>query len=263
MFERFEKTKKSTAVGMAAAAIAGFSGKAAFANGAEGVHPSSVPAATAEQPGPNRSLESALGVESLTPAQLSNAELHAMNTGKPENNIIANSAQVFPAGTKVYGGPSKKLPHTTIPQGNAMFAEYPRLRLKGHTLWAAYWARKHGNERNQAVDGKDYIWIDINQASKLKGYKLLNFETYNPDQANDYPFTFPVTISRDGKQNLMITSPAYDTHFEHYAIAVEQQTSEIPAEISYNGPFVKAKEPLRFIPASAMPPVNPPSAYGH
>lgn len=262
MFEKFEKTKKGAVVGMAAAAIAGFSSKAASAN-TEGVHSSPVPAATAEQPDPARSLESALGVEGLTPAQLSNAELHAMNAGNPEDNIIANSAQVFPAGTKVYRAPSEKLPHTTIPRGSAMFAEYPRLRLKGHNLWAAYWTRKHGNERNQAVDGKDYIWIDINQASKLKGYELLNFESYNPDQADDYPFTFPVTISRDGKQNLMITSPAYDTHFEHYAVAVEEQASAIPAEISYNGPFVKAKEPLRFIPARAMPPVNPSSAYRH
>ena len=243
--ERIKLARKGAAVGLAAIAVAGFAGKAnaqpeAGSGGAE--------------------IRAVAGEQAKDPYQLAQAALNALNRGDIKGNVIANSAIVIPAGTPVEKAPMDALAYK-VPAGKVLLLQRERLIPRGENLWAAVWVNTSG-QVNQANDARNYQWVNLTAASKTPGFAVLNYKNYNPDTSNSYPFTFPVAIDKASPNNLMVISPSPITHFEDIAAAAVLPKADLTANLDYIG-LVPAKEPVRFIKASPIPPINPSSAYKH
>lgn len=246
MFEKFEnpRTRRGAAASLiAAAAVAGFAGRA-----------------NAQEVGQNsQEIASITAVEqSRKPYEVGAAVLEAMNKGNPKKNIICNCAVVFPAGTPIERAPMSALAYKVKP-GSVLLGQRPRLYKHNKNLWAGFW-KSHAPWTNQASDSRHYLWVNLTKASKKPGYEVYNYANYNPDDSRDYPFTFPVTPNRYDHNNLVVTSPSPLTHSNEIAVPTPEPKSYISTEL--NGlNLVPAKRPVRFIEANAVPPINPDSSY--
>ncbi len=245
--EAYEKVKnaarKGAAVGAAVVAMATMAGKS-NAQPTEKTETTSAHAFSMEQ--------------YKDPYQFAAGVLHEMNTGPRNKNIVCNCAVVLPEGTPLNKAPMEALDHR-VPKGKGLIVQRFRLREQGGDLWAAAWQAR-APWTNQASDVKRYIWVNLTEAAKRPGYQVYNYANYNPDSSDVYPFTFPVAA--DHKNNLMVISPSTVTHSNEIAVPTIEPKAFMSTELSGLG-LVPAQRPVRFIPASPIAPINPPSAYRH